>query len=149
MNLTEKVAFLKGLAEGLEIGEDKKQGKVLMGILDLLEDMALEIGGIQDDMEELCAQVDEIDEDLGEVEEYLSGEDCCDDDDCDCGCEDEDDEDEEYYEVECPKCGETIYVDEDLLDEDYIICPNCNEEIEIELDDECDCDCGCDECDDD
>ncbi|MGI6030193.1 MAG: CD1247 N-terminal domain-containing protein [Eubacteriales bacterium] len=142
MNLTEKVAYLKGLAEGLEIGEDKKQGKVLMGILDLLEDMALEIGGMQDDMEELCGQVDEIDEDLGEVEAYLSGEDL--DDECD--CEDCDDEEEEYYEVECPKCGETIYVDEDLLDEDYIVCPNCNEEIEVELEDECDCQCDCDEC---
>ena len=61
--------------------------------------------------------------------DYLFGEDdecdCC-DDDCDCDCCDEG-----FLELECPKCGEVICIDEDY-DEDEIICPACNEKIEID-----------------
>jgi hypothetical protein len=147
MNLTEKVAYLKGLVEGLDINEDKKQGKIIMAMLDLLEDMALTISDNEDEMAELTAQVDEIDEDLALLEdEFYDDEECdCDDDECDCDCDDEDEE-EDFYEVECPNCNETIYLDDDLLDDDYIVCPNCGEEIEIEFDDECDCDCDCEDC---
>ena len=56
--------------------------------------------------------------------------------------EDEDDEDEDvdddddFFEVVCPNCGETIYFDEDMLDNpDGLICPNCNEPIEINIPD--------------
>ena len=147
MNLTEKVAYLKGLVEGLDINEDTKQGKIIMAMLDLLEDMALTISDNEDEMAELTAQVDEIDEDLALLEdEFYDDEECdCDDDECDCDCDDEDEE-EDFYEVECPNCNETIYLDDDLLDDDYIVCPNCGEEIEIEFDDECDCDCDCEDC---
>ena len=48
--------------------------------------------------------------------------------------EDEDEEDDDFFEVVCPSCGETIYFDEDMLDNpDGLICPNCNEPIEINI----------------
>jgi DNA-directed RNA polymerase subunit RPC12/RpoP len=136
MTVTEKVAYLKGLAEGMKMDDSTNEGKLLLAIIDTLDDIALTVSDMEDSMTELAAQVDEIDDDLGAVEEDLY----CDDDDCDC-----DDDDEALYEVECPKCGDIICLDEDMLDEGEIDCPNCGEKLEFDFEDGCDCGCHHDE----
>ena len=146
MTITEKVAYLKGLMEGLELDTSSKEGKVLKAVVDVLDDMALSVTDIEDDLAELSDQVDEIDEDLSEVEDEVFGDEdeCCDcdDDDCDCcDCGDDDD----FYEVTCSKCGETTYITGAILDEGKMECPNCGEKLEFDLDD-CDCEDGCDCC---
>ncbi|MBQ2698268.1 MAG: hypothetical protein IJF59_06275 [Clostridia bacterium] len=139
MNLTEKVAYIKGLMEGMEITAETKEGKLFSAIVDLLEDMALSVSDLEDEVSEVEAAVDEIDEDLSWLEGYVLDE--------------EDDEDEdEYFEVECPVCGEEFYIDaETALKDGETVCPECGTEIEVELefdvdeddededDDECDC----------
>ena len=146
MTLTEKVAYLKGLAEGLNLDKDAKETKLFEAMFDILEEMALTVNEIDEDLATVEEYVDCIDEDLDELEEFIYEDDdfcdcgCdCDDDDCDCddcgcGCEyDDDEEDVEFYEVECPHCSEKVYFDEDMLD-DELVCPNCNETIELEFD---------------
>ena len=131
--LEEKVAYLKGLCEGMDIDTEKGEGKLLAKIIEVLGEITDEIACMEEDYDELQAQVDEIDEDLGYVEEDLYGDDDDDDDcDCDCGCCDFDCED-----IKCPNCGEEIYLDSDVLDleDDNLICPACGHEIELE----CDC----------
>ena len=139
MNLTEKVAYIKGLMEGMEITDETKEGKLFSAIVDLLEDMALSVSDLEDEVSEVETAVDEIDEDLSWLEGYVLDE--------------EDDEDEdEYFEVECPVCGEEFYIDaETALKDGETVCPECGTEIEVELefdadeddededDDECDC----------
>ena len=129
--LKEKVSYLKGLCEGLSLDESKAEAKLLVKIIDILDEISEEIICINEYEDELQAQIDEIYEDLADVEEYLWDEedDYCDDFDC-----------EDYV---CPACGETIYLDSDLLEdeEEFITCPGCGAEIELERD--C-CDCGCD-----
>ena len=49
MNLTEKISYIRGLCDGLELDESKPEVKVLNAIIDLLDDMAFEVS----DMEEL------------------------------------------------------------------------------------------------
>ena len=139
--LGEKVAYLKGLAEGLKVDETTNEGKLLLSIIDVLDSMTDSIADLEQDIDELTEQVDEIDEDLAAVEDdiYEDDEDGC---SC-CGHDDEDEDGMEFYEVTCDECGEKIYLDEDMLDSDEpITCPNCgcNIEIEYECDDE-DCDC--------
>lgn len=147
MNLTEKAAYLKGLADGMNLDETKAETKLLKNVLDLLLDLAEDNEDLRAYCEELEATIDEIDEDLGMVEEDFYGDcdcedecDCC-DDDCDCDCEDD------LYEVTCPKCGDTIYLDDSMLDDGSIDCPGCGENLEFEFecdcceDDDCDCDC--------
>ncbi len=144
MNLTERIAYIRGLADGLKLDGDKDEVKVINAIIDLLEDMAYDVTDMEDIVDDVCNQVDEIDEDLSELEEEVYGE----YDDC-CCCDDEDfDDDDVYYEVTCGKCGEVITVDEDVLLEGEIVCPNCGETLEFDFseltDDECECGCGCD-----
>ena len=40
MTVTEKVSYLKGLAEGLGIDENEKNGKVIKAIIDVLDDLS-------------------------------------------------------------------------------------------------------------
>ncbi len=137
MNLTEKAAYLKGLAEGLKVNADDDMGKLVLAIIDAIEDISLSIADLEDELAETHDYIEEIDEDLGAVEEDLYDDD---DDECDCCCGDDD-----FYEVECPACHETICLDEDMICEGEIECPNCGTELEFDFDDE-DCDC-CDCCD--
>ncbi len=141
MTLTEKVAYLKGLAEGLALDTSKPENKVISAMIDVLDDLALTVSDLEDTVDIINEQVDAVDEDLDELETYVYEELC---DECDC-CDDDDfDEECEYYDVECPTCGEVICVDEDILADGSINCPNCNELLEFEV--ECDCDeCSGDE----
>lgn len=139
MTILEKVAYLRGLSEGLGIDESSKEGRVLKAIIDVLDDISLTVTDLEDDVAELSDGLDEIDEDLGALEEEFYGDEC----DDECSCEDEDDEDDELYEVTCPACGDSIYVNEEMLDEGFIHCPNCHEKLEFDFDCDCDCeDCG-------
>lgn len=137
MTITERVAFLKGLIEGLGVNEDTKEGKIIKVMADILEDMSLAISDFDDAIGDLEEQVEVIDEDLETLEEDFYGDD---DDDDDCCCDDE------GYEVECPSCGEVICLDDDMLKQGEIECPACGEALEFEFEDEgCDCgeDCDC------
>ena len=138
MTITEKVAHLKGLVEGMDFAESK-ESKVLNEVLDILEDIALTVSDLDDEMGLVTEQLDAVDEDLADLEEvfYDECEDCCDcDDDCCC--------DDEMYEVECPECGETVYFDEEIILEGEAKCRNCGTVLEFDVD--CDCDCDCDDC---
>lgn len=149
MTLTEKVAYLKGLVEGIGVDETTNQGKIMKAVLDVLDDMAFTVSDLEDSTSELYEEVEAIDEDLSSLEDEFYGDedddecdcDCCcddDDDDCDCCCDDDDDDD--LYELECPNCGDKIYITEDMLN-GSIECPNCNtkiDDIEVEDEDESD-----------
>ncbi|EQE13129.1 hypothetical protein QAO_1188 [Clostridioides difficile CD3] len=147
-HLYEEVAYLKGLAEGLEISAESKEGKMIHKIVDALEVFADAIVTLDEEQEELQDFVESIDEDLADLEEDIADmeEDLYEEDD------DEDDEDFSYIEMECPNCGELVEIDEDLLydDEVDVVWPDCKAVI-LSSEDDCDDDCtcgGCSSCDD-
>lgn len=135
MTVTEKAAYLKGLVEMAHFEADTDEVKIIKAMVDAIDEMALTIADLEDEVAALTEVVDEIDEDLGDVEECIY-DDCCDSDCCDddCCCDDHDGSD--YFEVECPACGETICLDESVLDEESIQCPACGETLEFDFDDE-------------
>lgn len=135
MDLTERIAYIRGLADGLGLDENKDEVKVIKAIIDLLEDMAYDVVDMESIVDDVCNQVDEIDEDLAEVEDELYGDEDSewwDEDDVDDDFDGFDD-DEAYYEVTCPACGETTIVDEDALIEGELDCPMCGAEIEFDF----------------
>lgn len=89
MTISEKVAHLKGVMEGMNFDASTNEGKLISLIADVLTDISDEIDVITDDVDTLFDYCDEIDEDLGEVEQVLF--EC--DDECECDCEDCDCED--------------------------------------------------------
>ena len=129
MEITEKVAYLKGLADGLALDTETKEGKILTAMIDVLDDMALEIEDLKDCHMELSEGLDAVSEDLEDVEDLVYGEDEDDDE------EDEYEDDEDCYATTCPSCEETIYFDESILEDGEVICPNCGEKLEFDLSD--------------
>lgn len=148
--LIEKVAYLRGLAEGMKVDEKTNEGKMITKILDVLEELSSNFEDLSDEVLEGEARIDELEECFDDLCEELDGE-------CGCGCEHEDDddffdelddedlEDLDFYEIVCPHCKEKVYFDEDMIENDNLVCPNCKEEIEIEIcGDGCECGCDCD-----
>lgn len=133
MELSKKVAYLKGLMDGLKIDESTNEGKILKLMADVLEDMADSIEDIATEVDETVDLVDAIDEDLGALEEDFydldDEEDDDDDDECDF-C----DEDEQMYECICPSCGDRIMLGENIIADGSIDCPNCGENLEFDFD---------------
>ena len=131
MEIMEKVAYLKGLAEGMELDTEKKEGKLIAAIIDLLEDMALEIEDLWDGEEELYEGLDAVSDDLEDVEDLIFEDE--DDEDEDEYDEEDFDEDEDCYATTCPTCEEEIFFDESVLEDGEVICPNCGEKLEFDM----------------
>lgn len=129
--LSEKVAYLKGLAEGLDVQNDTKEGKLLNAIIEVLDEMALEVDDMVIIQEEMQEQLDEVDEALADLEEeYYEIDDLDDYDDYD---EFEDEFEDEEYAFVCPKCNDVIHINPELVDDEVkcIVCPNCGEKISL------------------
>lgn len=150
MNLNEKMSYLQGLLAGLELDTNTKEGKAITKMAEVMSELVLYVDDFQSQVDELTELCDILDQDLGAVEddfydddEFECSGDCgnCDEDDWrDDGDDDDfdeydDDEDDELYEINCPTCGDTILLDEGMLEEGSINCPNCNELLEFDYDD--------------
>jgi predicted nucleic acid-binding Zn-ribbon protein len=115
-NIKEKVAYLQGLTKGLNVSDHSSEGKLLLNMVDVLQDMAEEIDCLHSGQDDLENYVETIDEDLTDLEEEVY----------------EDVDDIETVEVECPACHETVAFESDLLEEDDVVevtCPNCGEVV--------------------
>lgn len=113
-SIIEKVSYLQGLSEGLTINEGSPQGKIISGMLAVLNEIADEICALQSQLAQMHSYIECVDDDLLDLEEILAG--------------------EEYLEVECGHCGQQLHVETDRFeDEDIveIICPSCNETVFI------------------
>ncbi|MEA4965755.1 MAG: zinc ribbon domain-containing protein [Oscillospiraceae bacterium] len=137
MNLTEKAAYLKGLKDGLKLDTEKAEGKLISAIIDLLDEMAESVTDIEDMSYAVTEELDAVEEELDSIEDALDGID--DEDEPEDDDESDDDsyefDDEVIYEVKCPKCGEVINLDEEMLDAGGIECPNCGEALEFDASD--------------
>jgi len=94
MTSSEKVAYLKGLMEGMKLDKESDEGKLFHVIADILADMAEDIEDVESDLFDLSEDVDAISDDLADVESFLEDEDDDEDDDEDWDFEDDEDEDE-------------------------------------------------------
>jgi alpha-galactosidase/6-phospho-beta-glucosidase family protein len=105
-DISERVSYLQGLSEGLNITEGSPQGKIISGILNVMNEMAEEITGIQQDFEEMRDYIQSVDDDLLDLEETVL-------------------EDDDYIELECRNCGEQLYIESDILDDEDVIEVTC------------------------
>jgi hypothetical protein len=85
-DMSEKVSYLQGLTEGLNITEGSPQGKIISGMLNVMNEMADELHLIQRDFAEMKEYLESIDDDLFELEESVL-------------------EEEEFTQIKCKNCG--------------------------------------------
>ena len=139
MNVSEKIAYLKGLVEGLDIKAGSREDKLISAVVDVLDSISEELDGLNENAADRAEELDAVSDDLSVVEKEVFGDDCCDDECCcdDDHCCDDECEDDEYplfFEVTCPSCDNTITIDEDVLDLGKIQGPNGGEMLEFDLD---------------
>ena len=96
--LSSKAAYVKGLADGLDIAPDTKEHRLLLAIVDALADMAEAVSQVETAQTELDEYVSSVDEDVRTleaiIEDVFSDEDDDDDDDYDFFDDDDEDDDE-------------------------------------------------------
>ena len=143
MTLSEKSAYLKGLLDGLNLSTETAEGKMIAGIVDLLQDVTSTIADLEENALAVSDELDEIEEDLDAIEEFLMDEDEDEEDEEDDDYDFVDDEDEDFeydeditYEVTCPTCGEVLQLDEETILQESTNCPKCNELLEFDFDED-------------
>ena len=121
MTISEKVAYLKGLAEGLNLDVEKsKEGKLISVMIGILEEVGLSIEDLEENALALGEEIDVLSDDLADVESVVF---------------DEEEDDEDSFEVECPNCGEPIVIDDEALAAGEVQCPNCETRFALDLTD--------------
>jgi len=127
-NVNDRVAYLKGLAEGMKLSDETNEGKLLLKMLDVLENMAEELTSLRTDHDELDEYVESIDDDLADLEEYLFDDD--DDEDDDEDDEDDEEDDDQVVVYSCPHCGNEVTFEIDGFDfEEENLCPACGKPL--------------------
>ena len=58
--LSERVAYLRGLSDGLGIKEESAQDKLILKIIDVLQDISDAVDDVQGDMDELNEYVEDM-----------------------------------------------------------------------------------------
>ncbi len=114
-DISEKVSYLQGLSEGLNISDGNPQGKIITGILGVLDDISGILVDMRSEFNIVKDYIESIDDDLFELEENFK-------------------QDKDVIELRCDNCGEELCFDADLIEEDdviEIICPRCNEVVFI------------------
>ena len=126
MTISEKVAYLKGLAEGLNLDTEKsKEGKLISVMIGILEEVGLSIEDLEENALALGEEIVVLSDDLADVESVVFDEDE----------NDEEDYDDDWFEVECPTCEEPLIIDDEALAEGFIQCPNCQSKFSLDLSD--------------
>ena len=137
MSVSKRISYLKGMAEGLGLGNGTKEERVLQLMIEILEEMSNEIEALSANVLVLDDDVSNILDDVLDLENAL---------------EDEEPplfapqasaqsvqplevEQPQFYVVNCPRCDDEITLDEDVLSFGHVDCPTCNERLEFDLDD--------------
>ena len=124
MTISEKVAYLKGLAEGLDLDTVKsKEGKLISVMIGIMEELAMSVEDLEESALNLGEEIDALSDDLADVEKLVYD-------------EDEEDYDDDWFEVECPTCGADILVDDEAMADGEVICPACGARYAMELTDD-------------
>lgn len=125
MTISEKVAYLKGLAEGLDLDTQKsKEAKLISVMIGILEEIGLSLEDLEENAFALGEEIDVLSDDLADVEDIVYDE------------EEDEEYDDDWFEVECPTCEKTLLIDEDALDEGVVECPSCGTRYSLDISDD-------------
>lgn len=115
-DIRSRVAYLHGLAEGLDLDVASPEGRVLSSMIDVLGEVADAIDEIVDAQDELADYVEDVDDDLDTLESAIYE-----------GDEGVVLEHEDGVELaSCPECGETVSAGAGELGAELdVTCPVC------------------------
>ena len=92
----------------------------------ILEELAMSVEDLEENALNLGEEIDVLSDDLADVEDVVFDEDE----------DDEEDYDDDWFEVECPTCGETLVIDDEALADGEVECPKCGSRYAMDLSDD-------------
>ena len=133
MTISEKVAYIQGLYDGLGLDSEKSgEARILSEVLDVLREVGLQLDGMDAAMDHFDEELDTLGDTVDELEEAVFD----DEDEDDAGFDDSGDLDEDFFEIPCPSCGEDLIVDDEALAAGVVDCPACGGKFALSFEDE-------------
>ncbi|MGI6192042.1 MAG: CD1247 N-terminal domain-containing protein [Christensenellales bacterium] len=123
--LKEQVSYIRGMADGLSMDSSTKEGKLILAMISLLNEIADAVESNEVSVDELTESIEKIKDDVDCLESQIYGEEL---DDLSPWCEEDEEEDEDpnFVEMVCPQCKDTIFFDVALVNgKDALTCPSC------------------------
>ena len=130
MTISEKVAYIRGLYDGLGLDSEKSgETRILSEVLDVLRQMGCQMDGMDASTDRLFDELDDLRDSVADLENAVFDED-------DGGFEGDGDADEDFFEIPCPTCGEDLVVDDEALAAGVVDCPACGGKFALSFEDE-------------
>ena len=133
MTISEKVAYIQGLYDGLGLDSEKSgEARILSEMLDVLKEVGQQLDSVDAAMDEFDEELDALSDTVADLEDAVFD----DEDEQDGDFDGFDDEDEDFFEIPCPTCGEDLVVDDEVLAAGVVDCPACGGKFALSFDDE-------------
>ena len=133
MTISEKVAYIQGLFDGLKLDTEKSgEARILSEVLDVLKEVGQQLDGMDAAMDQFDEELDALEDAVSDLEEAVFD----DEDEQDEDLGDFDDDDEDFFEIPCPTCGEDLVVDDEALAAGVVDCPVCGGKFALSFEDE-------------
>ncbi len=110
MTISEKVAYIQGLFDGLKLDTERSgEARILSEVLDVLREVGQQLDGMDAALDQFDEELDTLGDTVADLEEAVFDDE--DEQDEDLEDLDDDEEDEDFFEIPCPTCGEELVVD--------------------------------------
>lgn len=136
MTITEKVAYIQGLFDGLKLDTEKSgEARILSEVLDVLREVGQQLDGMDSAMDQFDQELDTLGDAVADLEEAVF-DDEEEDSDLDCLEDEEGEGEEDFFEIPCPTCGEDLVVDDEALAAGVVDCPVCGGKFALSFEDD-------------
>ena len=133
MTITEKVAYIQGLDDGLGLdGEKSGEARILSELLDVMKEVGQQLEGMDTAMDQFDEELDALGDSVADLEDAVFD----DEDEQDEFLGDLDGMDEDFFEIPCPTCGEDLVVDDEVLSAGVVDCPACGGKFALSFEDD-------------
>ncbi len=133
MTITEKVAYIQGLYDGLGLdGEKSGEARILSELLDVMKEVGQQLEGMDTAMDQFDEELDALGDSVADLEDAVFD----DEDEQDEFLGDLDGMDEDFFEIPCPTCGEDLVVDDEVLSAGVVDCPACGGKFALSFEDD-------------
>ncbi len=133
MTISEKVAYIQGLFDGLKLDAEKSgEARILSEVLDVLREVGQQLDSMDAAMDQFDEELDTLGGTVAELEEAVFD----DEDEQDADFDDLDDDEEDFFEIPCPTCGEDLVVDDGALAAGLVECPVCGGKFALSFEEE-------------
>ena len=134
MTISEKVAYIQGLYDGLGLdGEKSGEARILAELLDVMKEVGQRLDGVDTILDSFDEELDALGDSVADLEDAVFDDE---DEEDEFSFDSDGDLDEDFFEIPCPTCGADLVVDDETLAAGVVDCPACGGKFALAFEDE-------------